>query len=971
MMMMMRRRRNLLPFHKQVVNEILQDNNSLTVMAKGLGLENVLLCLLRPYCDPSHLVFVLDVCSQSDTYYDEHAATGTVLGSTNNHTSCLYQWLVDSLLQQGVSMSHLPKYITNQFSSSERKRIYMDGGCLFVTNRILIVDLLSNIVPLDLVDGIFVWNSHLLTESCVESFILRVFKQSSNSTKSQFIRAFSTDAFMLSRNNGNRVSHLESVMKLLFVQRVSLWPRFRLEVVNDLERHEPEVIEITQSMTPNMLRIEQCIIRIMNSLLNQIKSNHSESLVDADEILKIENAYFTSFDRIIKSQLGPIWDSVGKTTKQMIEDLKILRRLLFYLVRYDCVTFYNYLETLKLSDGRLGIPRSCWMLTDEANDLFVYAKRRIYTITEKKSPSPSKRQRTLTQMARKESPLKQENKQFVVHVTLENNPKWDILNEVLTEIEETVAKNSSGNRGISGKVLILARDEKTCYQLNQYLKMGSRKLLDKLMMHMFKNQFATVANKDSIPTSAATTCAGNTRKRKSPGSASYSSSSSSSSLTKQEELQQLNDHYFKRREIIDLTKSNANDKDKLEDFFAIIPHPCNNIMETEDLVNKHHLSKNIQIIIESLHNQSIASILQLHEPSFIILYDSDLEVFRRLEIYKSLNPGVPLRVYITMYGSGSVEHLQYESSIKRETEAFKRLIQMKTTIAIPSTDTLLSQLSQQQQQQQQQQAASICSTYGNKISTRRAGGFDPSVPIANNIKKSKIVVDVREFRSTLPSLLNLNGMEVVPLQISVGDYIVTRDLCVERKSTSDLWQSLISGRLFTQTANMLKHYKQAALLIQFEERQSFVLTNQWEYKREVDSNLLSSKLVLLTIHFPRLKLLWSRSPNFTSKMFHMLKELAQSTHISSEPDAATAQTIGTAENEEESDMSSYAIQFLKRLPGVNEQNIQRIMTRVTNLYELSRMSLEELKEICGKINGTKLYQFLNYSVSLDEYKSAA
>lgn len=38
----------------------------------------------------------------------------------------------------------------------------------------------------------------------------------------------------------------------------------------------------------------------------------------------------------------------------------------------------------------------------------------------------------------------------------------------------------------------------------------------------------------------------------------------------------------------------------------------------------------------------------------------------------------------------------------------------------------------------------------------------------------------------------------MPLTLEVGDYIVTPEICVERKSVSDLIQSLNSGRLYNQ-----------------------------------------------------------------------------------------------------------------------------------------------------------------------------
>ena len=60
----------------------------------------------------------------------------------------------------------------------------------------------------------------------------------------------------------------------------------------------------------------------------------------------------------------------------------------------------------------------------------------------------------------------------------------------------------------------------------------------------------------------------------------------------------------------------------------------------------------------------------------------------------------------------------------------------------------------------------------------------------------QVIVDMREFRSTLPSLLHASKMIVVPATLTVGDYILTPDICVERKSIPDLVQSFNSGRLY-------------------------------------------------------------------------------------------------------------------------------------------------------------------------------
>ena len=75
------------------------------------------------------------------------------------------------------------------------------------------------------------------------------------------------------------------------------------------------------------------------------------------------------------------------------------------------------------------------------------------------------------------------------------------------------------------------------------------------------------------------------------------------------------------------------------------------------------------------------------------------------------------------------------------------------------------------------------------LSTRNAGGG------LSDIEPSRVIVDMREFRSTLPSLLHAHEVQVIPATLQVGDYVISPSMVVERKSVADLIQSFNSGRL--------------------------------------------------------------------------------------------------------------------------------------------------------------------------------
>lgn len=60
-----------------------------------------------------------------------------------------------------------------------------------------------------------------------------------------------------------------------------------------------------------------------------------------------------------------------------------------------------------------------------------------------------------------------------------------------------------------------------------------------------------------------------------------------------------------------------------------------------------------------------------------------------------------------------------------------------------------------------------------------------------------LVVDTREFSCTTPIFLHEQGFWLVPMMLTVGDYILSDQICVERKAvnTNDLFESFKSGRL--------------------------------------------------------------------------------------------------------------------------------------------------------------------------------
>ena len=78
----------------------------------------------------------------------------------------------------------------------------------------------------------------------------------------------------------------------------------------------------------------------------------------------------------------------------------------------------------------------------------------------------------------------------------------------------------------------------------------------------------------------------------------------------------------------------------------------------------------------------------------------------------------------------------------------------------------------------------------------------------------RIVVDERERSSNIPELLKNAGAVIDFTQLKVGDYVVSSETAVERKTVRDLISSIYDGRLFVQCSDLVKYYQKPLLVVQ-------------------------------------------------------------------------------------------------------------------------------------------------------------
>ncbi|KAI1718544.1 DNA repair endonuclease XPF [Ditylenchus destructor] len=274
----------LLPYEQSLMIDTFAED-VLFIMARGLGLEQLVLNHLHLYSDRRFTVLVINT-----TQEDEH-------------------YFLDSL--KLLNKDCPPKHITADVLSKDRELIYKVGGVQFVTSRILMVDLLTNRVPIDKVAGIVVYRAHEILAGYQESFILRLFREKK---KNGFVKAFTDDP---ARIFFAGLGQLQRLMDKLYVKRVVVVPRFDAS---------PKFTQVSVDLPQNQKKIRNLLADIINTCIRELKQcTHGLDVNTATDKMASSAALSQTE---LEADLRKKTLLLSERQERILTDLRILRKLL-------------------------------------------------------------------------------------------------------------------------------------------------------------------------------------------------------------------------------------------------------------------------------------------------------------------------------------------------------------------------------------------------------------------------------------------------------------------------------------------------------------------------------------------------------------------------------------------------------------------------------------------------------------------
>ncbi len=191
-----------------------------------------------------------------------------------------------------------------------------------------------------------------------------------------------------------------------------------------------------------------------------------------------------------------------------------------------------------------------------------------------------------------------------------------------------------------------------------------------------------------------------------------------------------------------------------------------------------------------------------------------------------------------------------------------------------------------------------------------------------------IIVDNRESRSTVMRYLANKEVVVEQQQLSVGDYIVSSRIGIERKEVDDFLQSLLDGKLFMQMRQLRDAYPRPLLIVEGDG----LLT-----KRNISQNAIFGSIASIITDYG-IPLITTKSAHETADFLQILARREQ-----------TKGDRAVAIRGEKTAMSLKEQQrfLVEGLPHVSSVIAKRLLAHFGNIRSLAGASAEELCAVKG------------------------
>ena len=194
----------------------------------------------------------------------------------------------------------------------------------------------------------------------------------------------------------------------------------------------------------------------------------------------------------------------------------------------------------------------------------------------------------------------------------------------------------------------------------------------------------------------------------------------------------------------------------------------------------------------------------------------------------------------------------------------------------------------------------------------------------------KVFADQRESRSSVVKFLEKSGVDVNLRTLEIGDYILSKNVCVERKRANDLLSSLVDKKyLFNQISEIKNEYEKPLLIIEGESLYS---------NRNIHPNAIKGLLCTIALDFG-VPILFSKDEEDTAALINVIakREQEQKTRVFNPHGKRSSMSL--------KEQQEYLVSSISNIGPVTAQNLLKHFQTVENVISASKDELLEVERV--------------------------
>jgi Fanconi anemia group M protein len=198
----------------------------------------------------------------------------------------------------------------------------------------------------------------------------------------------------------------------------------------------------------------------------------------------------------------------------------------------------------------------------------------------------------------------------------------------------------------------------------------------------------------------------------------------------------------------------------------------------------------------------------------------------------------------------------------------------------------------------------------------------------SRLSRLTVLVDSREANSAVVRELVRFGVNVKLQNLPVGDYVISEEVVVERKTVSDFVSSIIDKRLFTQAKNLVSTYLKPVFIVEGENLYS---------GSGVSAKAIRGAILSLNLDY-KIPVVLTKNPTETASYLVLMAEREQLEKDSHPTIRGERKPLSLKEQQE------YVV---AGLPNVELTLAKRLLAAFGSVEKVFQASKEELKKVPG------------------------